>query len=215
MSTAGRGRPPGVVRQHADAVEVDGVYTNKPPGGRVAYRCSFRVTEAIHAIERMVDILAHDIGKDPAQLRMENFIQPEQFHCRSPERLVVDPCPRQDSNLRFRLRRAALYPLSYGGRMVVVRGRTRWHTGLLVPGEASSLGCPSWNREAARRRSRTESGTGWVLVCDDTASIRLLMRINLELAGFEVLEAGTARRPSTCSTGTRTGCRPSSSSTRR
>ncbi len=24
-------------------------------------------------------------------------------------------CPRQDSNLRFRLRRAALYPLSYGG----------------------------------------------------------------------------------------------------
>ena len=46
-------------------VEVDGVYTNKPPGG-VAYRCSFRVTEAVHAIERMVDILAHEIGKDPA-----------------------------------------------------------------------------------------------------------------------------------------------------
>jgi CheY-like chemotaxis protein len=36
----------------------------------------------------------------------------------------------------------------------------------------------------------TASGTGWVLVCDDTASIRLLLRINLELAGFEVLEAG-------------------------
>ena len=27
-----------------------------------------------------------------------------------------DRCPREDSNLRFRLRRAALYPLSYGGR---------------------------------------------------------------------------------------------------
>jgi len=27
--------------------EVDGAYTNKPPGG-IAYRCSFRVTEAIH-----------------------------------------------------------------------------------------------------------------------------------------------------------------------
>ena len=25
-------------------------------------------------------------------------------------------CPRQDSNLRHRLRRAVLYPLSYGGR---------------------------------------------------------------------------------------------------
>ncbi len=64
-------------------VEVDGVYTNKPPGG-VAYRCSFRVTEAVHAIERMVDILAHDIGKDPAQLRMGNFIRKEQFPYKSP-----------------------------------------------------------------------------------------------------------------------------------
>ncbi len=64
-------------------VEVDGVYTNKPPGG-VAYRCSFRVTEAVHAIERIVDILAHEIGKDPAELRMQNFIQPEQFPYRTP-----------------------------------------------------------------------------------------------------------------------------------
>ena len=37
------------------------------------------------------------------------------------------------------------------------------------------------------------SGAGWILVCDDTASIRLLMRINLELAGFEVLEASDGR----------------------
>ncbi len=59
-------------------VEVDGVYTNKPPGG-VAYRCSFRVTEAVHAIERMVDRLADELGIDPAELRFKNFIQPEQF----------------------------------------------------------------------------------------------------------------------------------------
>jgi carbon-monoxide dehydrogenase large subunit len=64
-------------------VEVDGVYTNKPPGG-VAYRCSFRVTEAVHAIERMVDILAHQIGKDPAQLRLENFISPDKFPYKTP-----------------------------------------------------------------------------------------------------------------------------------
>jgi CheY-like chemotaxis protein len=35
---------------------------------------------------------------------------------------------------------------------------------------------------------RPASGAAWILVCDDTASIRLLMRINLELAGFEVVE---------------------------
>jgi carbon-monoxide dehydrogenase large subunit len=63
-------------------VEVDGVYTNKPPGG-IAYRCSFRVTEAVHAIERMADILAHQLEIDPAELRMKNFIRPEQFPYKS------------------------------------------------------------------------------------------------------------------------------------
>jgi carbon-monoxide dehydrogenase large subunit len=59
-------------------VEVDGVYTNKPPGG-VAYRCSFRVTEAVHTIERLVDVAAGELGMDPAEFRFKNFIQPEQF----------------------------------------------------------------------------------------------------------------------------------------
>jgi carbon-monoxide dehydrogenase large subunit len=59
-------------------VEVDGVYTNKPPGG-IAYRCSFRVTEAVHTIERMVDLMAHQLGIDPAEFRLKNFIKPEQF----------------------------------------------------------------------------------------------------------------------------------------
>jgi aerobic carbon-monoxide dehydrogenase large subunit len=63
-------------------VEVDGVYTNKPPGG-IAYRCSFRVTEAVHAIERMADIMAHDMEMDPAEFRMKNFIRPEQFPYKS------------------------------------------------------------------------------------------------------------------------------------
>jgi carbon-monoxide dehydrogenase large subunit len=57
---------------------VDGVYTNKAPGG-VAYRCSFRVTEAAYMIERMIDILAHKLEVDPAELRLKNFIQAAQF----------------------------------------------------------------------------------------------------------------------------------------
>jgi carbon-monoxide dehydrogenase large subunit len=62
--------------------EVDAVYTHKPPGG-VAYRCSFRVTEAVHAIERTVDVLAQKLEMDPAALRMKNFIPPERFPYRS------------------------------------------------------------------------------------------------------------------------------------
>jgi carbon-monoxide dehydrogenase large subunit len=64
-------------------MEADAVYTNKPPGG-VAYRCSFRVTEAVHAIERITDRYALEINKDPAQVRMDNFIKKEQFPYKSP-----------------------------------------------------------------------------------------------------------------------------------
>jgi carbon-monoxide dehydrogenase large subunit len=62
--------------------EVDAAYTNKPPGG-VAYRCSFRVTEAVHAIERITDVLAHEIKMDPAELRLKNFIKPDKFPYKS------------------------------------------------------------------------------------------------------------------------------------
>jgi carbon-monoxide dehydrogenase large subunit len=59
-------------------VRVDGVYTNKAPGG-VAYRCSFRVTEAVYVIERMIDVLAQKLDIDKAEIRRRNFIKPEQF----------------------------------------------------------------------------------------------------------------------------------------
>src|SRR3954463_12698803 len=54
------------------------VYTNKAPGG-VAYACSFRITEAVYLVERIVDCLAHELGMDPAEIRIKNFIQPDQF----------------------------------------------------------------------------------------------------------------------------------------
>ncbi len=57
---------------------VDGVYTNKAPGG-VAYRCSFRVTEAVYLIERMIDVLAQKLDIDKAEIRRRNFIQADQF----------------------------------------------------------------------------------------------------------------------------------------
>ncbi len=67
--------------KHAFA-EVDGVYTNKPPGG-IAYRCSFRVTEAVHTIERLTDIMAHELKMDPADLRLKNFIPADRFPYKS------------------------------------------------------------------------------------------------------------------------------------
>jgi carbon-monoxide dehydrogenase large subunit len=59
-------------------VVTEGAYTNKAPGG-VAYRCSFRVTEASFFIERLVQTAAYELGIDPAELRRQNFIPAEKF----------------------------------------------------------------------------------------------------------------------------------------
>ena len=65
------------------------VYTNKAPGG-VAYACSFRITEAVYLIERMVDVLALELDMDPVELRLKNFIQPDQFPYTSKTGWVYD-----------------------------------------------------------------------------------------------------------------------------
>jgi len=69
--------------------ELDAYFTNKAPGG-VAYRCSFRVTEASYAIERGMDMLAQRLAMDPAELRLKNFVQKEQFPYASPLGFIYD-----------------------------------------------------------------------------------------------------------------------------
>jgi len=70
-------------------VTADGAYTNKAPGG-VAYRCSFRVTEASYLIERLVQNAAYELGMDPADLRLKNFIDKDQFPYTSATGFVYD-----------------------------------------------------------------------------------------------------------------------------
>src|SRR5215203_1321098 len=65
------------------------VYTNKAPGG-VAYACSFRITEAVYLVERLVDCLAYDLGMDPVELRLRNLLKPEQFPYTSKTGWVYD-----------------------------------------------------------------------------------------------------------------------------
>jgi aerobic carbon-monoxide dehydrogenase large subunit len=70
-------------------ITADGYYTNKAPGG-VAYRCSFRVTEASYLIERLVTNAAIELGMDQAEFRKKNFIRKEQFPYHSPTGWVYD-----------------------------------------------------------------------------------------------------------------------------
>lgn len=41
-------------------------------------------------IERMADVMAHELGQDPAEFRLKNFIQPEQFPYKSPTGWTYD-----------------------------------------------------------------------------------------------------------------------------
>jgi aerobic carbon-monoxide dehydrogenase large subunit len=66
-----------------------GHYTNKAPGG-VAYRCSFRITEALFFQERFIQNAAYDMGMDPTEFRRLNFVQPDEFPYRTAFGFLMD-----------------------------------------------------------------------------------------------------------------------------
>jgi carbon-monoxide dehydrogenase large subunit len=66
----------GVYKIPAIFCEVHGVYTNTAMVD--AYRGAGR-PEATYAIERAIDMFADEIGMDPAEVRRQNFIQPQDF----------------------------------------------------------------------------------------------------------------------------------------
>ena len=68
-------------------VEVHGVYTNTAPVD--AYRGAGR-PEATYVVERVVEVAAREIGKDPADLRRMNMIQPGDFPYETPVALTYD-----------------------------------------------------------------------------------------------------------------------------
>ena len=68
-------------------VETLGVYTNTCPVD--AYRGAGR-PEATFVVERIVETAARELGRDPAELRRLNMIQPEDFPYETPVALVYD-----------------------------------------------------------------------------------------------------------------------------
>ncbi len=66
---------------------LDVVFTNKTPTD--AYRGAGR-PEATFLIERAMDMLARELGKDPAEVRRINFIKPEQFPYESATGSIYD-----------------------------------------------------------------------------------------------------------------------------
>ncbi len=67
--------------------EVDALYTNTAPVD--AYRGAGR-PEATYLLETIVEQAARETGRDPAELRRRNFIQPDQFPYQTPVALTYD-----------------------------------------------------------------------------------------------------------------------------
>ncbi len=67
---------PGLYKFKSITADIVGVFTNAVPTD--AYRGAGR-PEATHGIERMVDILAAELKMDPAEIRLKNFVQPDEF----------------------------------------------------------------------------------------------------------------------------------------
>ncbi len=65
----------------------DIVFTNKAPTD--AYRGAGR-PEAAYIAERVMDLVAHELGKDPVEVRRINFIKPDQFPYKSAAGAVYD-----------------------------------------------------------------------------------------------------------------------------
>lgn len=77
----------GPYRTPAMSVAVTGVVTNKPVTG--AYRGAGG-PEAAFCMERAVDLVAQELGLDPAEVRRRNFIAPDAFPYETPTGITYD-----------------------------------------------------------------------------------------------------------------------------
>ena len=77
----------GPYRTPAMRVDVEGVVTNKPPTG--AYRGAGG-PEAAFCMERTIDLVADELGIDPAEVRRRNFIPPNAFPHETPTGITYD-----------------------------------------------------------------------------------------------------------------------------
>ena len=78
---------PGCYRLRGVDIQVTGVHTNKMATD--AYRGAGR-PEAIYAIERIMDIVADELGMDPIQVRLRNFVPKTAFPFRSVAGVTYD-----------------------------------------------------------------------------------------------------------------------------
>src|SRR5262245_47277997 len=120
----------GPYKTPAARVEVLGVLTNKPPTG--AYRGAGG-PESAFCMERTIDLIAQELGLDPAEVRRKNFIPPDAFPYQTPTGLTYD------SGQYTRVLDRALELADYAGWRARARQRTRPDAPLIGVGLATVI----------------------------------------------------------------------------
>jgi len=120
---------PGPYRVPAFACDVQALITNKTPVG--TYRGPGRF-EANFCRERLLDMMARDLGIDPAEIRRRNLMRPDELPYRIGELVPGDPDATYD---------AGDYPAALD-RLVTEIGYDGWkgRQGEVIDGEAYGLG---------------------------------------------------------------------------
>jgi carbon-monoxide dehydrogenase large subunit len=120
-----------------------------------AYRGAGR-PEATFLLERLVDVMAHELGMDPMEFRRKNFIQPSEFPYQTPVALVYDSGnyePAMDKAMEmidYQGLRARQAELRKKGRYIGIGGITFLEAcGLAPSAVVGSLGAQAGQWESA------------------------------------------------------------------
>jgi carbon-monoxide dehydrogenase large subunit len=139
----------GCYKAQAMRMDIVGVYTNKMATD--AYRGAGR-PEATYTIERLMDLIARELGLDPVQVRQRNFPKPGEFPFDTPTGLTYD-----SGNYQAALKKAQ--QLANWDKLLKQREAAR------KAGRLSGLGVSTYVEICALGPSKMMAAGGWEWGC--------------------------------------------------
>jgi carbon-monoxide dehydrogenase large subunit len=152
----------------------------------VAYACSFRITEAVYFVERLVDCLAFELKMDPAELRLRNLLKPEQFPYKSKTGWVYD------SGEYEKTMRLAMEMIGYDGLRAEQREKR-------ARGELMGIGMSFFTEAvgAGPRKDMDILGLGMADGCELRVhpTGKAVVRLSVQTQGPDPVRSGHLRQP--------------------
>ena len=185
---------PGPYRIPAFAAEMKAIVTNKTPVGTMRGPGRF---EANFCRERLLDMMADDLGIDPAELRLRNLMKPEELPYRMGELVPGDPDATFDDGNYASAFQQLLDEVEYDhwkDHQGEVKDGKLMGLGLAIFVESSAAGPPETARITVARDGSIELRTGASSVGQglETGMAQICGEIlQTDMAGISVLHGST------------------------